>query len=99
MDGGTGQKEGRGGGMTRSPSDMFFVQVGCFSTDEAEPHEDDMIHWLGSKSLSPYDRLFVILSDMARFIESPVRRDLLGRRYDLPSGLGGVVGLGGSVRL
>jgi WD repeat and SOF domain-containing protein 1 len=32
------------------------------------PDDDDMINRLGSKSSSSYDRLSVILSDMARFI-------------------------------
>lgn len=38
------------------------------ATNETEPDDDDMLHRLGSKSSSSYDRLSVILSDMARFI-------------------------------
>ena len=45
-----------------------IVGEGASATNEAEPDDDDMIHRLGSKSSSSYDRLSVILSDIARFI-------------------------------
>lgn len=46
---------------------MTFAE-GASATNKAEPEDDDMINRLGSKSSSSYDRLSVILSDMARFI-------------------------------
>lgn len=51
------------------------VETGNNGTDEAKPtgggdkvEDDDMLNRLGSKSSSSYDRLSVILSDMARFV-------------------------------
>jgi len=44
------------------------VAEGVSATNEAEPDDDDMLNRLGSKSSSSYDRLSVILSDMARFV-------------------------------
>ena len=44
------------------------VGEGASATNEADPDDDDMLNRLGSKSSSSYDRLSVILSDMARFI-------------------------------
>ena len=44
------------------------VAENASATNEAEYADDDMLHRLGSKSSSSYDRLSVILSDMARFI-------------------------------
>ncbi|KAF8140351.1 hypothetical protein EV363DRAFT_1393263 [Boletus edulis] len=38
------------------------------STSNDKPDEDDMLNRTGSKSSSSYDRLSVILSDMARFV-------------------------------
>ena len=53
---------------SQSPDGDKTVAEGASATNEAGPEDDDMINRLGSKSSSSYDRLSVILSDMARFV-------------------------------
>jgi len=71
------EKEKSKSGTTSSPTKPPTSEVvdgdktvaeDASATNEAGPEDDDMIHRLGSKSSSSYDRLSVILSDMARFI-------------------------------
>ena len=75
-----------------------MVAEGASATNEAEPDEDDMIHRLGPKSSSSYDRLSVILSDMARFT---LRHRFGGIYLDTDTIFlrGRVVGVEGSARL
>lgn len=64
----TTKKTSSSSSTVQSPDGDKTVAEGASATNEAEPDDDDMLNRLGSKSSSSYDRLSVILSDMARFI-------------------------------